>query len=118
MQNYLKQWSNLSNNAIVATQKLVDINTDLLVNLVQQQMDIVGICVVTGNQQVQALSQAKRVPEVMAAQSQGLEEFNKRFFNNIRVTVEMLTDVKKQLTGWVQDNFWQVAAASSIKAAA
>lgn len=118
MQNYLKQWSDLSKNAIVATQKLVDINTDLMMNLTQQQMDMVGIYVVTGNQQVQALSQAKHLPEIMAAQSQGVEEFNKKIFNNVRVTVEMFTDVKKQLTGWVQDNFQQVMAASPVKAAA
>jgi phasin family protein len=118
MQNYLKQWSDFSKNAIVATQKLVDINTDLMVNLTQQQMDMVGVYMVTGNQQVQALSQAKRLPEIMAVQSQGVEEFNKKFFNNVRVTVEMLTDVKKQLTDWVQDNFQQVIAASPVKSVA
>lgn len=118
MQNYLKQWSDFSKNTIVATQKLVDINADMMVNLTQQQMDMVGIYMATGNQQVQALSQAKRLPEMMAAQTQGVEEFNKKFFNNVRVTVEMLTDVKKQLTGWVQDNFQQVIAASPVKVAA
>jgi coproporphyrinogen III oxidase-like Fe-S oxidoreductase len=118
MQNFVKQWFDLNQRTFVATQKFANINSDLMLNLAQQQMDMVGIYVDGGSKQVQALSKAKQLSDVYAAQSQLTEEFNKRFFNNLRVSMEMLTDTKKQLTDWFQDGLKQAVDLNPLKAKA
>ncbi len=107
MKNFMKQWADLSKTTMMSSQKIADISSELMMNLTQQQMDMVGIYLDSGNKQVQAFGQVKRLGDVYTAQSQLLEEFNKRVFNNARVTVEMLMESKKQLTEWVQESFKQ-----------
>lgn len=109
MQAQMKQWSDLNQSVLASAQKLADINTNLLMNLAQRQMDMVGIWVETGNKQVQALSQAERVQDVVATESQLVEEFNKKVLNNFRVTVDMLVESKNQLTEWAEDGMKQAA---------
>ncbi len=117
MQNFMKQWFDLNQQTFASAQKFASINSDLMMNLAQQQMDMVGIYVDSGSKQVHGLSQAKRLSDVYTTQSQLTEEFNKKFFNNVRVSVEMVMDTKKQLTEWFQDGLKQAAAVSPLKAA-
>jgi biotin-(acetyl-CoA carboxylase) ligase len=104
MQAYLKQWSDFNQDVMVSAQKLADINTNLLKNLAQQKMDMVGIWVETTNKQIQTLTQAKRVQEVLEGETQLTEEFNQKVLNNYRSTLDVWDNAKNQLTDWTQDN--------------
>jgi len=104
MQAYLKQWSDFNQDMMVSAQKLADINTNLLKNLAQQKMDTVGIWVETANQQMQTLTQAKRVDEVLDGETQLVEDFNKKVLSNYGATVDVWGDAKNQLTAWMEDN--------------
>jgi Phasin protein len=117
MQNFMKQWFDLNQRTFASAQKFAGINSDLMMNLAQQQMDMVGIYVDSGNKQVQTLSQTKRLGDMYTTQSQLTEEFNKKFFNNMRVSVEMMTDAKRQLTEWFQDGLKQAVEVSPLKVA-
>ena len=104
MQAYLKQWSDFNQDVMVSAQKLADINTNLLKNLAQQKMDMVGIWVETTNKQIQTLTQTKRVQEVLEGETQLAAEFNQKVLNNYRSTLDVWDDAKKQLTDWTQGN--------------
>ena len=104
MQAYLKQWSDFNQDMMVSAQKLADINTHLWQNLAQQKMDMVSIWVETTNKQVQTLTQAKRVEEVLDGETQLVEEFNKKVLNNHRSTLDIWDKTKNQLVDWTKDN--------------
>ena len=104
MQAYLKQWTDFNQDVMVSAQKLADINTNLWKNLAQQKMDMVGTWVETTNKQVQTLTQAKRVQEVLDGETQLVEEFNKKVLNNYSSTLDIWDDAKNQLADWTKDN--------------
>lgn len=114
MENLVERWSKLNKNALLSAQKLANINTELLMKLAQQQMDMVGIYVEGGNQQVQALSKAKQIQEVLATQYELTSELNKKVVNNARVTMEILVEGKNQFTDWVEEGFQQAVELNSL----
>jgi hypothetical protein len=104
MQAYVKQWSDFNQDMMVSTQKLADINTNLLKNLVQQKMDMVGIWVEAANKQVQTLTQAKRLDEVLDGETQLVEDFNKKALGNYHATVDVWVDTKNELMVWAEEH--------------
>ncbi len=100
-----KQWSDFNNSVLTASQKWLDINTDMMVSLYQQQLDMVSICLDNGRQQVETLTQVKRVPDLWTEQYRLASDFNKKTLNNFRVTFDILTDSKKQVTTWAESHF-------------
>jgi len=109
MQAQMQKWSDFNQSMLVSAQKLVDINTNLLMNLTQQQMKQAQIWVESANQQVQTLTQPQRVPEVLKAESQQIEEFNKKTLSNTRATLDSLVESKNQLTDWAQEGMKKAA---------
>lgn len=97
MQGLTYFWMDLSKNTWVSARKWIDAQSDLTANLAQQQIDMVGILLESGNKQIQTLTQAKRLDEVLTTQTELLTELNKKILNNVRTSFEMLTDAHKQL---------------------
>ncbi len=104
MQAQMKKWVELSQDNFVATQKWVDINTNLFTNLAQQQLNLMGIYAQSSNKQVQIWTQAKEVGEVVTAQTELLDDFRKQMMNNAHGTVDLLVDTKQQLNQWAEYN--------------
>jgi phasin family protein len=109
MQTQIANWLELNQDNFAATQKWIDINSNLFINLAQQQLELLGICVESGNKQVQAWTQAKEPGEVITAQTELLNTFRKQVVNNIHVTVDVWLDSKKQVTQWTENSLKQAA---------
>jgi phasin family protein len=97
MQTEMKQWSDLSKNALESAQKFVSLNKDLLMGLAKQQMDMINLCMESGVKQMQTVSSLRSMQDVVCAGNSLVEDFNKKLMDNARVTSEILTDTKDQL---------------------
>ncbi len=103
MQNDLiKQWTELNKTAMEAIKELGEINTAAMTRLTQRQMEMVNLYMEGGAKQLEALSEAKGVQDITAAQSRLLTEFNDKLMENARQTMEVLTDTKTQLSAWAE----------------
>lgn len=107
MQTQIAKWLKLNQGNFAITQNWIDINSNLFINLAQQQLEFIGICVENGNKQVQAWTQAKELGEVVTTQTELLNNFRKQVVNNVHVTVDVLLDTKKQVTQWTENNLTQ-----------
>jgi len=116
MQNELiQQWSELNKAAMQAIKELGEINTTAMTKLTQRQMDMVSIYMEGSAKQMEVLSQAKGVQDVVAIQARLFTELNERLMENARQTVQVLMDVKADLSGWVEKNMETAASKVSAK---
>ncbi|MDD2816289.1 MAG: phasin family protein [Thiotrichaceae bacterium] len=89
--------------------KFFEINHNLALSLAQQQLELVTIYAESGIKQGQILSaEVKPAQEIFTVQSKIAKEFNKQLLNNSRVTLEILSDTKKQFSGWAESAVQQV----------
>jgi len=61
-------------------------------------MEVANICLSSGLKQLQDVSNAKRFQDVVSVQSQNLQSLNQDILNNVRSTVEILDNSKKEFT--------------------
>jgi len=109
MQTVMKKWFELNQDMMVAGQKLFDINSNLAMNLAQQQIELYGIYVDSSSKQVQSFGKAKGMQDAMSSQTELFDEFKKKFVNNLRVTVEMLVESRSQFAEWAESNVKQAS---------
>jgi len=103
MQNELiQQWTELNKTAMEAIKELGEINTNAMTRLTQRQMEMVSLYMEGSAKQLEALSQAKGVPDLITAQSQLFAELNEKLMENARQTLEVLVGVKTELSSWVE----------------
>ncbi|MDM8560566.1 phasin family protein [Candidatus Parabeggiatoa sp. HSG14] len=108
MQAQMKQYSDFNQKSLASVQKLADINTQLMTNLAQQQMDMLGMWMESGNKQMQTLTQANKVQDVIEGESQLVGELSQKVLGNFRTTMDTLVDAKNQLTAWAEEEVKQV----------
>lgn len=105
----------INKSVINSFKKLFEINHNLVLSLAQQQLELVTIYAESGIKQGQILSaEVKPAQEIFAVQSKVAREFNKQLLNNSHVTLEILTDTKKQFTGWAESAVQQAQALNTL----
>jgi phasin family protein len=105
MQNpFMNQWSDMNKKAIASMQKLADLSSGMVKQLVEQQMEVVNSYVESSSKQARVLSEAKRVQDVVMAQGRFAQELNQKMLHNARVSFEMMVDSKKQYGNWLEDS--------------
>lgn len=109
MQAVIKQWSEFNKSAFISAQKLADINTHLMMNLAQHQLDTFGIYMENSQKQIQSLTQTKRMQDILETQYQMATEVNKKLVHQVRMTMEIFVDTKNQLTEWTETGWKQAA---------
>jgi phasin family protein len=103
MQNdIVQQWTELNKAAMDAIKELGEINTKAMTRLTQRQMDMMSLYMESGAKQMEAFGNAKGVQDVMAAQSKLFSELNEKLMDNARQTIEILADVKTELSAWAE----------------
>lgn len=116
MQNDLiQQWTELNKAAMQAIKELGEINTAAMTKLTQRQMDMVGIYMEGSAKQMEMLSQTKSVQDMVTVQARLFTELNEKLMENARQTVQVLMDVKTDLSSWVEKNMEAAAAKASKK---
>ncbi len=102
MQANLQTLAETGKSMMDSMKQLGEINFNLVASLSQQQVDMVGIYLESGNKSLQALSEVKDLPSAVAQQTKLAEDLTKKVIHNASVTVDVLTDAKAQLSGWAE----------------
>lgn len=116
MQADMQKIAETGKSMMESMKQLGEINFNIMASLSQQQMDMVGIYLESGNKQLQALGDVKDLPSVVSTQTQLAEDLSKKVINNTSVTMDIMADAKAQLSGWSEKwlelnaSVWQVSA--------
>jgi len=104
MQNneIVQQWTELNKAAMDAIKELGEINTKAMTRLTQRQMEMTSLYMESGAKQMEVFGQAKGVQDIMTAQSQLFNELNEKLMDNARQTIDILADVKTELSDWAE----------------
>lgn len=103
----MQQWTELNKNAMDSVKALGEINTNAMTRLTQRQMEIVNIYMEGGAKQLEALSEAEGIQDLATAQSRLFTELNEKLLENTRKTMEVLADVKSELSAWAEKGMEQ-----------
>ena len=111
MQNdMIQQWTKLNKATMDAIKELGEINTNAMTRLAQRQMEMVNLYMEGGAKQMEALSDAKGIQDVVTAQSHLFADINEKLMENARQTVDDIVDVKTKLSTWAEKGMEQATA--------
>lgn len=104
MQNDLFEMVNQFNeNMMASAKRLGDINMRAFEQMATKQTEIMNNCLESSAKQYEVLTTAKDYKQAMQAQSELLKGCNDKFMANMRDTAEMMTSVREELTGLVEE---------------
>jgi hypothetical protein len=84
---------------------LGEINFGLLNRLMQQQVEMMGICLEGGVQQLRVLSEAEDMKSFLHKEASLTEEVGKKALTNLQGTWEVFEGAKGQWVEWADNNF-------------
>ena len=104
MQNEIVEMVNQFNeNMLASAKRLGDINMRAFEQMAAKQAEIMNDCLESSAKQYEVLTTAKDYKDAMQAQSDLLKGCNDKFMANMRDTAEMMTSVREELTGLVEE---------------
>lgn len=115
---FIEQFSKTGQKSLDNAKKFAELNNAFLKGLTQQQVDTVSNYMENANQHVSKLGEVKRVQDILAVQSQFIQEANKIAMGNARTTLDMMVDAKNQFVAWYEDSVKETAEYLPAKAAA
>ena len=104
MQNeYLEMVNQFNENVFASAKRIGELNMRTFEQLAAKQAKVVNDCMESSAKQVEVLTSAKDYNEAMAAQSELLKGCNEKFLANLRETAEVMTEVRDELSGLVEE---------------
>ena len=104
MQNEILEMVNQFNENVLASVKRIgDLNMRTFEQLASKQAQIMNDCLESTAKQYEVLSTSKDYKQAMAAQSELLKGCNEKYLANVRETAEMLSAVREEMTGMVEE---------------
>ena len=104
MQNELLEMVNQFNqNFFASAKRLGDLNMRTFEQVASKQAAILNECLESSAKQYEVLTTAKDYKAAMVAQSELLKGCNEKFLANMRDTAQLLTSVREELTGMVEE---------------
>lgn len=104
MQNeYLEMVNQFNENVFASAKRLGELNMRTFEQLAAKQAKVVNDCMESSAKQVEVLTSAKDYKEALAAQSELLKGCNEKFLVTLRETAEMMTEVRDELSGMVEE---------------
>ena len=104
MQNEILEMVNQFNEKMFASAKAMsDLNMRTFEQIAAKQAAVLNECLETSAKQYEVLTTAKDYKDALAAQSELVKGCNEKFLANVRETTEMMTSVREELTGLVED---------------
>ncbi len=105
----LIQWTELNKTTVNAIKELGEINTTAMTRLTQRQMDMMKLYMETGAKQLELLGKVQNMQDLSVSQAKLFTEMNERLLENARQTVNVLVDVKAELSAWVEKEMHSTA---------
>ena len=103
MQNELLEMVNQFNENVLASVKRIgELNMRTFEQLASKQAEIMNDCLESTAKQYEVLSTSKDYKDALAAQAELLKGCNEKYLANVRETAEMLTAVREEMTGMVE----------------
>lgn len=104
MQNELLEMVNQFNeNVLTSVKRIGELNMKTFEQLAGKQAEIMNNCLESTSKQYEVLSTSKDYKDAMAAQGELLKGCNEKYLANVRETAEMLTAVRDEMTGMVEE---------------
>ncbi len=104
MQNELFEMVNQYNETMMASAKrLGEINMRAFEQMANKQAEILNDCFESSAKQYEVLTTAKDYKDAVKAQSELVKGCSDKFMANMRETAEMMTSVREELTGLVEE---------------
>jgi phasin family protein len=103
MQNELLEMVNQFNENVLASVKRIgELNMRTFEQLASKQAEIMNDCLESTAKQYEVLSTSKDYKDALVAQGELLKGCNEKYLANVRETAEMLTAVREEMTGMVE----------------
>lgn len=99
----LEMVNEFNENVFASAKRLGDLNMRTFELFANKQAEIINSCLESSAKQYEVLTTAKDYKEAMAAQSALLKGCNEKFLANMRDTADMMTSVREELSGLVED---------------
>jgi colicin import membrane protein len=104
MNNEFMDMVNKFNENMFATAKRIgDLNMSTFEKIAAKQAEVFNSCMESSAKQYEVLTTAKDYKEAMSAQSELMKSCNEKMLANMRETTEMMTSVRDELTGMVEE---------------
>jgi phasin family protein len=104
MQNeYLEMVNQFNENVFASVKRLGELNMRAFEQFAAKQAQVMNDCMESGAKQVEVMTKAKDYKDAVAAQSELLKGCNENFLANLRETAEMMTEVRDEFSGLVED---------------
>lgn len=104
MQNEILEMVNQFNtNVFASVKRLSDMNMRTFEQLASKQAEIMNDCLESSAKQYEVLTTAKDYKAALAAQGELLKGCNEKYLANVRETAEIMTAVREELTGMVEE---------------
>ncbi|MCB1802259.1 MAG: phasin family protein [Gammaproteobacteria bacterium] len=100
---FLEMVNQFNENVFASAKRLGELNMRTFEQLASKQAKVMNDCLESSAKQVELMTTAKDYKEAMAAQSELLKGCNEKFLANLRDTTEMMTAVRDELSGMVEE---------------
>jgi len=107
----MKQWTEANQNMMEAMKQLGEINTTVMTKLTERQMSVINAYMESVSQQLETMKDAKDVQTVISSQAKLATEFSEKMLDNARQTMDVLSQTRNDLTGWVEKGVENVNSA-------
>jgi len=102
--NVVDLWTNMGENAFNAARQLGEINLRASEKLLQQQLDLTTAWVDAGSRNLELMSKAKGLPELLAGQAKLAQEYSQQWIDGYRQTNDILSEARQAVTELVDEN--------------
>lgn len=100
---FLEMVNEFNENVFASAKRLGDLNMRTFEKLANKQAEIFNSCLESSAKQYEVLASAKDYKDAVTAQSTLLKGCNEKFLANLRDTAEMMSAVRDELNGLVEE---------------
>jgi phasin family protein len=97
-------WYESSKQALHNAKALGEINYGITNRLMQQQMEMLGIYLESGVQQLRAMSEAQDVKALLNQEAALVDEAGKKVLSNMQGTLDVMEGAKGQWVEWAENS--------------
>ncbi|MCB1723468.1 MAG: phasin family protein [Gammaproteobacteria bacterium] len=100
---FIEMVNQFNENVFASAKRLGELNMRTFEQLASKQAKVMNECFESSAKQVEVIAGAKDYKEALTAQADLMKRCNEKFLANLRETTEMMTAVRDELSGLVEE---------------
>ena len=100
---FMEMVNQFNENVFASAKRLGELNMRTFEQLASKQAKVMNECFESSAKQVEVIAGAKDYKEALTAQADLMKRCNEKFLANLRETTEMMTAVRDELSGLVEE---------------